>query len=233
MGDKISILENFIEQGLERGFSLDTLKEKLLEKGWKKLEIEEAMKKCPQTKETPKIVEQKKETTTIIEPKKEIPKIGETENTSKTILEDPLKNEISSSITNNSKNPSSLKISSIIYYLQTILLILIPIYILFFGATIFGESGRFIKEMIFNLQIFILLPFATLFFFIAKGLEKFKKWAKIFAIIFSVIGLAAGIIQTIEKILQEGIPLILANVYILWTLIFNKKVKKIFSKKIN
>lgn len=202
MGDNIFVLQNFFEEGISKGFSLNILKQKLLEKGWSKKDVDEASKKF-------------------------IPNMGESKNTIKNNLEE---NTLSQKIIK-TKIPISLKICSIIYYIQTILLILIPLSIIFLGVQSFGVGGSFMTGPIAIFIFIAIIPFVLLFFFIAKGLNKRKKWTKVVGIVFSLGGFIVGILQLTKEIYPDAISLLLINIFILWTLLFNKKVKESFRNK--
>ena len=75
----------------------------------------------------------------------------------------------------------------------------------------------------------ILLGVAALTFFIARGLWKAQKWARIVLIIFSILGIISAISTLVSGSLTQGILNIVINGVIGGYLIFSKKVKTAFS----
>jgi phosphoglycerol transferase MdoB-like AlkP superfamily enzyme len=89
-------------------------------------------------------------------------------------------------------------------------------------------SFGMLSPWILFISAIVLIPFALLDFFIARGLRRKKKWTRVIVIIFSILGILSGLGSLLSKSFVIGAFFLILNVLIL-VLIFNKKVKEAFS----
>lgn len=130
-----------------------------------------------------------------------------------------------------SKTPSSLIFCSVLYYIQAVLLILVPILIFILGTPILREIGLFVENSFVLISLIIGISFAILFFFIARGLLKKQKWSRIISVIFSILGFLSALSFLVSGRIIEGTSSLLIEGFILWTLLFNKKIKQFFNSR--
>jgi len=122
------------------------------------------------------------------------------------------------------KKPLGIWIIGIFCYLATIFLILTAV-ISFTNLNILEQLPGF------NLNQEQVPGIATYFgyFFIARGLLKFKNWARIALLIIATLNIIGGILSVVAGDYASLINLIV-NLIIAIYLLFSKKVKKVFSK---
>lgn len=121
--------------------------------------------------------------------------------------------------------PFGVKLISILYYIAAIILILIVLsgpFIFNVVSQVLPVSDVFISIIV--LDIFA-LGFATLNFFIGRGLWKGKNWARIAAIVLHSIGLLSIFSGTFSAVLQA-----IFHIIIISYLSLSKKVKIFFRK---
>jgi len=128
------------------------------------------------------------------------------------------------------KIPLGIKIIAVIYYIATVFYLGIAL-ISFFKSGLISKIPDFATIITPRISILFGITFlllSILSFFIARGLFKFQKWARIVLIIFSVVNIIGGIFSIIEGNLTSSINLVF-NLVIASYLLFNKKVKSAFS----
>lgn len=133
-------------------------------------------------------------------------------------------------VTTTKQIPGNVKAVGILWYIFAGLIILgIIIAFSAFGIMFQFTSFDFLTGAWFYLILVTLIGLIVLFFFVARGIFKLKKWARIAAIILSSI----FILSTIYSFIQEGnfdvniIPLVIMG-YILYVLLINKKAREAF-----
>lgn len=132
------------------------------------------------------------------------------------------------------KIPTGVKIISIVYYITSVLGLLMGL-LFFIGAGFIGvlleqvPTLQVIGSGLFVVIGIIIIALSILGFFIGRGLWKGKNWARILAIIFTIIGIVLIISSMINGggitggIIQLGISAVIGGY--LW---FSQEVKKAF-----
>jgi len=136
--------------------------------------------------------------------------------------------------------PSGVKIVSIFYYIYAVLSVLAGLFavIAFFAmgsllATLLSSmpNAGMLTGVLAGLAIVIgivYIGFGVLYFFMGKGIANRQKWAKILAIIFSILGLLSGILglfgEGIFNIVYSLVVLII-SAFIVYTFLINKEGK--------
>ena len=143
-------------------------------------------------------------------------------------MQQPIRN-ISTGVT------GGVKVISVLYYIIADLSLIFAI-MFFVGvgvlSTVLGSVAPFLGELGTGLVVvvgIVSLILAVLYFFIARGLWKAQKWARIVLIIFSILGIISAISTLVSGSLTQGILNIVINGVIGGYLIFSKKVKTAFS----
>jgi len=131
--------------------------------------------------------------------------------------------------------PVGVKIISVIYYIGSVFGIIFGILFLV-GAKAIGELEipvvGFLGAGLFIVGGIILIIFSIIGFFVGRGLWKGQNWARIVAIIFSILGILFIVIGMAQGQSQTGnIVSLIVDVVIAGYLIFSKKVKLAFSKE--
>ena len=136
-------------------------------------------------------------------------------------------------IANEKSVPIGVKIIAILYYIGAFFAALLGI-LFFSGAGLMNSLlvsiplFQTIGTTAFLIIGIILIGFAALNFFVARGLFKAKKWSRIFVIVFNSLIILSQIISIIQG--DAGVILSLAiNSIIVGYLLFNKDVKKAFA----
>ncbi len=127
--------------------------------------------------------------------------------------------------------PVGVKIIAVLYYMAAVISIVFGILAIIGSALFASYFSTLWPRAVFSRAIafvgIVIVAFAVLFFFIARGLWKGQRWARIVAIIVAVLGFVSAILN----IMQIDIRLI-ANLIIHGLigsyLLFSKKVKKAF-----
>lgn len=215
---------DYIKAQLPRGFTLEQIKKGLVSQGWSKQEVEESAK--------------------VAFGKRDInsPDYGNTSFNQSNPQEDK-------------QIPAGVKIIGILYYILTGIFFL-------GGGTIILEGGSvsiilsFISPVLSSMRVaFIILSlplfgFAVLYFFLGRGMWKGQKWARIVAIIITLIGLVGSIVGLLSaiflpslssygsiggtglirvgSILSNAIGLIISGLVSIY-LLFSDKVRKAFA----
>ena len=126
--------------------------------------------------------------------------------------------------------PTGVKVTSIFYYIVGALTILGGILALaggsFLGSLIPG-MGTMFGSIIAVVGVIVII-FGILEIFVANGLWKLKKWAKITAIVLSVLGVIGGLNSLASKAIAMGIVWIIVYGLIIWYLGFHKETKGLF-----
>lgn len=128
--------------------------------------------------------------------------------------------------------PVGVKIISVLYYIAAVISILFGLLALI-GSKVFAPYFSTLwPEVALSGKIAvlgaILIVFAALFFFIARGLWKGQKWARIVAIISAILGLVSAILK-IPKIDTRVIANLIIHGLVLGYLLLSKKVRKAFA----
>ena len=128
----------------------------------------------------------------------------------------------------NKQPPIGVKIISDLGYIETALTALLAIAAIF--ASQFASYLLPIPSIIKSAFPFIgilLLAFAVLSFFIARGLWKGKNWTRILTIIFAILGILSTIVSLFSGRFSSIIQLAIYG-WIAYYLIANKEVKAFF-----
>ena len=142
-------------------------------------------------------------------------------------------NSVSDYSTTNKKSkikiPLVINIISILTYISAAILLIFPLGVLF-ASTLFGPLGVLLAP--YSIFLFgITVPFALLFFFMARGLRKGKNGWRIFVIIFyvlSMISLISGLVYSFNLYILVSL---LIDTYFVGYLLFSKRSKEFFRKK--
>ncbi|GIU68746.1 MAG: hypothetical protein KatS3mg001_596 [Candidatus Pacearchaeota archaeon] len=128
--------------------------------------------------------------------------------------------------------PTGVKIIAVLYYIGAVILIVFGLLPLF----AIGREAIALTLGIIILPALIMLGLGIFSFFIGRGLWKGRNWARIIAIIVSVLGaitgilgVAIGAILMFPSSLTTSLISIAINVLIGSYLLFNKKVKQAFA----
>ena len=194
---------NYFEKGVNKGISLEKLSDNLLAQGWPPGNIEVSLR------------EFKNKSSSSFK----IPKPVATNNFHDSI--------------HAGRIPPFLNVTSILYYISGGLMILIPVLILALGASFFGGIGAAIGGFFGTVLIIILLPFIVMSFILAVKLRKGKKWAKVVALIFAILGIVVGISTLFSGGFAFSIPSFAVNLFVAWTLLGDKGTKEFFKVKNN
>ena len=127
--------------------------------------------------------------------------------------------------------PLGVKIISIYHYIIAALLAVFAILLLtgLSGVGVYEMMGSafmdsgLAESMAITLAI-VYIVFAVLYFFVARGLWKLKKWAKIVAIVLAALGIVTGLNMTATAIIT-----LIINVAIIVYLLFINEAKQAFS----
>lgn len=129
--------------------------------------------------------------------------------------------------------PTTVKVSGILYYIFAGILLIGGIFLFFLSNYLMDLLGGglegFLGTILWWIMPVVLIAFTVLFFFIARGLFKLQKWAKILAIIFACLGIIAAIysLTQITIIISEVITLVITG-YILYSLLIDKASRQAF-----
>ena len=126
--------------------------------------------------------------------------------------------------------PTGVKVISVLYYIGTVLELI-------FGVLLFVGSGA-IKTKVPLLAFLgpfliiggiILIGLAVLSFFVGRGLWKGKKWSRIVAIIFAVLGVLFALVGMIQGQVASNIIGLVISAAIGGYLLFSSSVKSAFA----
>ena len=129
--------------------------------------------------------------------------------------------------------PGWVKTISILYYIGSALGIIGGLLFLL-GAGLFDSIAEQIPligvlgSIIFIIAGIVMLVFGILWFFIGRGLWKGKKWARIFAIILSILGILIGVYSMVQGSIISNLFGVVLNFIISLYLLFSNKVKEAF-----
>ena len=127
--------------------------------------------------------------------------------------------------------PTGVKVISVLYYIGVAFELLVAI-LLFVGAGTIASKIPVIGAIgagLFAVLGVVLIGIAVLSFFIGRGLWKSQKWARIVAVIFSVIGVLFAVLGMVQgKIASNVISLVISAAIggYLW---FSSEVKTAFA----
>jgi hypothetical protein len=74
----------------------------------------------------------------------------------------------------------------------------------------------------------LIVGFGVLLFFVAKGIWKLRKWAKIVVIVLSILGIFSAVFSMIRIFALTHIVMIVIHGIIAGYLLFNEEAKRIF-----
>jgi len=127
--------------------------------------------------------------------------------------------------------PTGVKVISVLYYISAALALIGGLALLFGSSAMSNIEVPGLAligaEMFIGLGIFA-IAMAVLDFFIARGLWKAQKWARILVIILSALAVLGSLIQLVQGEVSNIIGLIVAAI-IGGYLLFSKKVKAAFA----
>ena len=135
--------------------------------------------------------------------------------------------------------PTLVKVIAVLYYIGAAFSVLFGILLIAGGAFLgellstamgggFGALAGALGSAIFIVSGIIMIALAVLSFFIARGLWKAKKWARIVAIIFAILGVLSALSAIIQGNFGNIIGLVI-NGAIGGYLLFSKDVKAAFA----
>ena len=127
--------------------------------------------------------------------------------------------------------PVGVKIISVLYYIGAALELI-------FGILFFVGAGTIAKQFpllgalgsgLFIVGGIILLGLAVLSFFVGKGLWKGKKWSRIVAIIFAILGVLFALLGMVQGQVASNIISLIISAAIGGYLLFSSSVKSAFA----
>jgi hypothetical protein len=133
------------------------------------------------------------------------------------------------------KAPTGIKVISVLYYIGAVIYALLGIFMII-GANVVVNSlisslpnliGIVTSGVIIGVGIF-LLGFGVLSFFIARGLWKLRKWARVLVIIFASLGVLSSLIGIIQDFNFGDLVRIIVHGIILVYIGFSVEVRKAF-----
>ena len=127
--------------------------------------------------------------------------------------------------------PTGVKVISVLYYIGAVVELLLAV-ALFFGAGAVASKlplnlGALGSALFIVLGI-VLLGIAVLSFFVGRGLWKAQKWARIVAIIFSVLGVLFAILGMVQGQVASNVVSLVISGAIGGYLLFSSSVKAAF-----
>jgi len=126
-----------------------------------------------------------------------------------------------------------VKIVGVLYYISAGIALLIGILAIAGAgllASLFGGlGGGFLGGLLGFVIAIPLILFAVLFFFVARGLFKLKKWARVVAVIFGIIGLLSAIGSFVSGGLTSGFANLIIEGFIVYTLLIDKASRQAFA----
>jgi len=127
--------------------------------------------------------------------------------------------------------PTGVKVISVLYYIGAALELLLAI-ALFIGAGTIASKIPIIGAIgsgLFIVVGVVLIGLAVLSFFVGRGLWKAQKWARIVAIIFSVLGVLMALLGMVQGQIASNIISLVISGAIGGYLLFSKDVKAAFA----
>ena len=131
--------------------------------------------------------------------------------------------------------PTGIKVMSIIYYIGAIIAIFMGIFGLVVGTLLgfilkISSGNNPFGRPVFYLLAGSILIFGIITFFVARGLQNLKLWARIIAILLSTCGVILAITGMVQGFVVQNIPFLIIHLLLSGYLLFSKKVKVAFSK---
>ena len=126
--------------------------------------------------------------------------------------------------------PTGVKVVSVLYYIGAALELLLAI-ALFIGAGTIASKIPIIGALgagLFVVVGVVLIGLAALSFFVGRGLWKAQKWARIVAIIFSVLGVLFAVLGMVQGQVASSVVNLIISGAIGGYLLFSKDVKAAF-----
>lgn len=133
-----------------------------------------------------------------------------------------------------SEVPTGVKIISVLYYIGAVLLLLLGVLCIVASATIGAYlSGvtaglSFLGAAVFIILGIIMIGLAVLSFFVGRGLWKGQSWARITAIILTILGILEIIYNMINGEVASNIIGLIIELVIGGYLLFSQSVKDAF-----
>lgn len=125
--------------------------------------------------------------------------------------------------------PTGVKIISVFYYIFAVLTILVGVLALFLGGLLGGVFGAMGAGLAILVAV-IVIAIGVVEIFVARGLWKGRKWARIIVIIFSILGVLEAITGLVQgNVVAVQIVWLLVNAVIGGYLWFSGSVKSAFS----
>ena len=126
--------------------------------------------------------------------------------------------------------PTGVKIISVLYYIGAVVELLLGI-ALFFGAGALKAKIPFLAFLGPFLVIggIVLVGFAVLSFFVGMGLWKGRKWSRIVAIVFAVLGVLLAVVGMVQGQIASNIVSLAISAAVGGYLLFSSDVKSAFS----
>lgn len=127
--------------------------------------------------------------------------------------------------------PVIVKFIGILWYILTGVTFILGICLFFVpGALELFMDSNFLTGFWIYIFPIIFILLAVLFFFIARGLFKLQKWAKILVIVFVGLGIILSIYSFIQDLTAFGnIIVLIIGLYVLYVLAINKKSRQVFN----
>ena len=125
--------------------------------------------------------------------------------------------------------PTGVKVISVLYYIAAIVFLILGIGLII-GSSSIGESFPMFEVLAGFLIIggIVSIAIAILFFFVGRGLWKTKNWARITAIVISVLSIIGAIMGMVQGDIGGNIISLIIHLIIGGYLLFSKSVKKSF-----
>lgn len=129
--------------------------------------------------------------------------------------------------------PTLVKVISVLFYIGAVLLLIFGLLSLV-GAGAMGSVASAIPILtilgsgLFVVLGIILIALAVLYFFIGRGLWKGQSWARIVAIILSIIGVVMAIWGMVQGSIASNVVGLIVNALIGGYLLFSSNVKAAF-----
>jgi hypothetical protein len=134
----------------------------------------------------------------------------------------------------NVEAPRAVKVIGVLYYIEAGITLILSLFLMIGGVLL---SSILIEQVpvlaVFSDIMFILsgifgILFAVIYFYIARGLFRATIWARVMAVVFSVLGLLYSLLALAGGAFLSGIFCLVLNGFIIYYLIFNQESKYFF-----
>lgn len=220
---------NFMKEQLSNGFTMEEIRKGLISQGWAKFKVDDAAQEVTESSEkqaqkAAKKLPQASSGNAAKSEEQKAEQAGKESAAKPAVKKIPVtpresdygtdrKSETAKAGEGGKKVPGFVRFFGILYYISAAFMVLIAaasvLLMLGIGNSILGFAGLLSGFLSAGITIAIAAPsiaFAALNFFVGRGLFKGKKWARIVAIVFSIIGflLSAGSILSIKSIISNS-----------------------------